>query len=170
MRIFVAALLTILSWTVLADEVTFISEQTSSLRLVSYNQGLTTFGGTLRIRGHFLAESNRTPSEETTYRVVFYPDKASKRILPYDKDRGRVNEIWLRNTDQALALLGTTENVRLLQSGKINAFSGTAKISISSYQSSVDCDERNYSAEIVNKRGNVTQLATGASFPEDFGC
>ena len=147
-----------------AQDTRFVSARPSPLKqagIIEANE--VTFSGKVNISGSF--EVIWEPGNEGYpgyFRVLFRPDKPSREILPDDSRRGPVQEIWLRNTDEALRAFLTPAQRKSLMAARSRRETGRATVILNAYRSGVDCDQRGYNAllvSIVRKSSHVVMNA-----------
>jgi hypothetical protein len=155
----------------LAQANIFESADPSPLKFESVTAwGESNFHGKVKIEGRFLAIREMPGEHGKPYiRLLFKPNKLSQRILPYDKSRGLVTEIWLRNTE-SLSLLASKSQIQELNAGKIKTLSGVAGIVITSYTTGVDCDQRGYNALLSSVSKGSTQVVASNKIIQSNGC
>ena len=158
-----AALLTALALSASAQELKFVSTQPSPLKQAgTINVNETSFTGTIRISGTF--ETIWEPGSEGYpgyYRVVLRPDKESRKVLPYDPQRGPVREIWLRNAETAMTTLMSPQKREELRSSRARTATGDVTALLTSYRTGVDCDQRGYNALLVRLVRPPLKVAVG---------
>lgn len=135
----------------IAQEAHFISAEPSPLKrsaFIAPNE--TRFSGNAQVSGQvefsWGPPSNGHPG---LMRIVFRPDAASRKILPHEAGRGPARELWISNTDTAIAALVTPSQLKTL-TAKRQTVAGNATLIITAYRSAVDCDTRGYEAELVS--------------------
>lgn len=137
----------------------FVSEQPSPLRTTGevVDANVSVFSGTARISGRFEARwaEGIEDGDPGDLIVSLHPDRASQALLPHPEGEPPVRQVWLTNTAGALDALLTPKQRRALSSRAADSVQGTATIEIADYRTSVDCDQRGYSARLrsVVRRG-----------------
>ncbi|WP_226469885.1 hypothetical protein [Luteimonas panaciterrae] len=155
------------------DSTRFVSDRPSPLKragVIEPNE--TTFSGDVHVSGTF--EVFWEPSSEGYlgyYRVALKPNKTSQQVLPHDSERGLVREIWLRNTDEAIRAFLSQPQREALSASRTRHVTGKVATLLTSYQTGVDCDQRNYSALLVSiiQQPALVAIATKAR-DEPSGC
>jgi len=141
----------------------FIIPATSSLQFShfekrstqNYFQGNTTLSGTLVFRA---AETG------SGYYTLFIPDSRSSAMLPYEKTRGPVKELIIRDEINMLEkLLPEKTKKQLLRPDKISSVEIASTITVTDYMTTTECDHLLYIAraiEVVSTRDSpkLTQV------------
>jgi hypothetical protein len=151
MRILFIAILTLLAFGAFAQEARFVSAALSPLKRAGFVAPNET-----RFSGHaIVTETFKVlwePGSEGYpgyFRILLLPNLASRRTLPHDVDRGPVRELWLRNTEAALAAFASPAQKEALKRTPTTVLTGQVTVEITSYQTGVDCDQRGYNATLV---------------------
>ena len=100
--------------------------------------------------------------------VMLWPDRKSREALPYWKQRGRPEAIYLNNGwDFALAVARKPDLVRL-ETDEKHQVRGRISIIADNYQTYIECDAAHFTARFVSiVRPNATIAAVAR---EDVGC
>jgi hypothetical protein len=108
------------------------------------------FVGTVTLFGRFLATWEEIDKDRQSLRVVFQPDDASAALLPQEKGGKALKELFFSNREQAPSMLLAPEMAQKFLAKETLAVEGEATVTISDYQTGVDCDQRWYSARLVS--------------------
>ena len=137
---------------------------------------LTVWMGRVVLTGMLVIEFDRGPDgKDPTYpegRAFFEPDSKSQAKLPAATSfyPAPVLVLWL--TDKPAPLLRPLigkQAFRRVVAGALARYEYPAKVEISSFSTSIDCDHRSYSAEVVRTRLlPVKRLALAES--KNLGC
>jgi hypothetical protein len=132
---------------------TFTTDAPTTLKVLKDRGAeLSTFNGRISISGKFVASWERDSDEKPQLSAVFVPDRDSSARLPYDADRGRVSEIWLRNGLNTLSTFIEPATRRDLLARRLISVEVDADVVLSGYRTAIDCDKRGYSAIVLNGR------------------
>ena len=169
MKPIVAALIvSLIALPVRAEGTNFVTDSPSPFAHPTTDaMGETHFSGRAVVSGNFVALWEDPGEGEVPYLVVrFRPDSKSKSVLPYETGRNQVEEVWLSNTDKALALLVPQSTRIQLIAKRVTKAEGVARIVITSYTTRVDCDVRGYSARILSARLRAKVVTAQVPFRE----
>ena len=101
--------------------------------------------------------------------VVFFPDQPSAALLPYERGRRRVEVLHLSNNELAARLLLDAATAHKIFAKELPGAEGAATVTIRDYESSVSCDTRGYSADLVSA-SRMGEIVLAAQAGRHFGC
>jgi len=131
----------------------FTSAKPTPLKLakaVKPMQRVVHFVGSVALSGRFLATWEAIDKDRHSLRVVFRPDDASAALLPQEKGRKALKELFFSNREQAPSMLLAPEMAQKFLAKETLAVEGEATVTISDYRTGVDCDQRWYAARLVS--------------------
>jgi len=144
-----------------------VTDKPSPLKLIEPADTKTLtdrFTGTVEISGRF---SVGWVSPDFL-QVLFFPDAGSAAVLPHERRRRPVEVLHVSNSEQAARLLLDAATAQKILAKELQTAQGAATVTIRDYETSVSCDTRGYSAELVAASRNAIVVA--ARDERRFGC
>lgn len=138
----------------------FVLPKAGPLRFEKADAEGAHFSGSVRLSGHY--EYGHTNAEAAGDPVLsFYPDEASKLLLPYWRARGPVENIFFSNPEGLIKAALTPSGDTKVRQHKIKSVTGQLTIWIDGFVADGECDAPYYSARFVKN------LRTGALVSND---
>lgn len=159
------------STSVFANEIVIPDGSSLSLRKYDPKTHLAIFDGTIELKGTFDVAWNED-SEYADLFVTFYPDVNSMKSIPYANAEfypKKANVILIRNHSEMLSSLIGNKLAGSIMSKQTLSVSGHASIEIHSLTTSVDCNSRSFSADLIKTKGVSIDSDNGAAMHQG-GC
>lgn len=109
------------------------------------------YGNEAKFRGNFTVSGAYELSgygDEST--VTIWPDDKSIKSLPYWRQRGGPEELYLSNPWAFAEAVVAKEKLAKLKAGKLEKVRGTVTIVADDYETSIECDVAGFSARFVS--------------------
>jgi hypothetical protein len=120
----------------------------NTMRLVqSARDGMSmaTFRGRFTLSGRYLIEGQ---AEETS--VIFWPDRKSLATLPYWRQRGGPEEMYITNGWAFAQAVAPKDRLQKLQAQTLSGIRGRVTIIADDYETSIECDDADFFARFVS--------------------
>jgi hypothetical protein len=126
------------------------------------------FSGSVRVSGHYVYGHTHDKAAGDPV-LNFYPDEASRALLPYWRARGPVESLYFSNPEDLVKAALTRSGQAKVRQHKIKSVTGQLTIRIDSYVADGECDTPYYSARFVkNERTGV--LVANNAYAGIVGC
>jgi hypothetical protein len=150
----------------------FVADKASPLKLAKPDKqpgAPVRFTGQVQISGRFQVGWTVVNGEPRRLRAVFFPDGTSARLLPYAAGSRPVEELSFSNSEPAVSILLAAATAQRILAKELLDAKGEATVTISDYQTVVECDHRWYIAHLVSASRNEN-IVVGAEEARSVGC
>src|SRR5215472_2179521 len=123
------------------------------------------FAGRVTLAGTYRYGYNETADD---WSVTLMLDAASRRLLPYWKNRPGDGTLWIDNEADFVRAVIPRATIDKLRAKKSGSISGHVAIVAEDYKAAIVCDAPDYSVRFISLATmNVAQLSPA---PAEFGC
>jgi hypothetical protein len=130
----------------------------SPLQLASFPRDFESnavFRGRFTLSGNYEVEGYGADAYAT-----IWPDKASLAQMPYWRERGGPEEMYLTNGWAFARAVVSPGELQRLKSGKLKSVHGRVTIIADDYRTRIECDAPHFSARFVSVAKRPTQIAS----------
>lgn len=140
---------------------TFSTDKPSPLKLKETTQDrVTHFIGTVQLSGEFSIHWDLINGRHRYLRVIFFPNVKSIAVLPHPVWEESVKEIIFPQAEKATSKLVGPETTQRILAEELLSATGEATVTVGSYRTVIDCDQRSYLAELISVSKSVQAMAS----------
>ena len=149
-----------------ADTEAIVIPAGSPMRLVSFPRD---FESNAAFRGHFTLSGDYELSGYGDDAVTtLWPDRRSRSVLPYWRDRGGPHEIYISNAWAFAQAVVPKNKLQTMKANKLPSVRGHVTIIADDYKTSIECDVASFSARFVSVVKPAVRIAANPKSEE--GC